>query len=119
MRQGFTLEEALKAVSNAESQSGRGGGGGGRGSIGGGNVGGGNVGGGNVGGAGGKREASALEREMEAALASGMSVDQVNITSTISRALHFPRVLRFFRVLHFPKALHLFRALHLLELLIF
>ena len=119
MRQGFTLEEALKAVSNAESQSGKGDGGGGRGSIFGGNTVGGNVGGGNVGGAGGKREASALEREMEAALASGMSVDQVNITSTISRALHFPRVLRFFRVLHFPKALHLFRALHLLELLIF
>ena len=87
MRQGFTLEEALKAVSNAESLSGRGGGGGGKGSIGGGNVGGGNVGGGNVGGAGGKREASALEREMEAALASGMSVDQVNITATFSRAL--------------------------------
>ena len=81
MRQGFTLEEALKAVSNAESLSGRGGGVGGKGSIGGGNVG-----GGNVGGAGGKREASALEREMEAALATGMSVDQVNITSTFSRA---------------------------------
>ena len=66
MRQGFTLEEALKAVSNAERQNG-----------GGGNVGGG--GGGNIGGGGGKREVSALEREMEAALASGMSAEEVNM----------------------------------------
>ena len=59
MRQGFTLEEALKAVSNAERQNG----------------GGGNLGG----GGGGKREVSALEREMEAALASGMSAEEVNM----------------------------------------
>ena len=68
MRQGFTLEEALKAVSNAERQNG----------------GGGNLGG----GGGGKREVSALEREMEAALASGMSAEEVNMirwTSTFSR----------------------------------
>ena len=74
MRQGFTLEEALKAVSNAERQNG-----------GGGNLGGG---GGNIGGGGGKREVSALEREMEAALASGMSAEEVNMirwTSTFSR----------------------------------
>ena len=58
MRQGFTLEEALKAVSNAERQKG---------------------GGGNIGGGGGKREVSALEREMEAALASGMSAEEVNM----------------------------------------
>jgi len=79
MRQGFTLEEALKAVSNAESQNGseeRGGHGGG-GVVGGDLDGGG---GGSVnGGLGGKREASSLEREMEALLASGMSTDQVNV----------------------------------------
>ena len=75
MRQGFTLEEALKAVSNAERQNG----------------GGGNIGG----GGGGKREVSALEREMEAALASGMSAEEVNMiqyifkSSTFSRPLHF------------------------------
>ena len=85
LRQGFTLEEALKAVqSNAESQNGGGGGGEGRGVGGGGigadgvGVGGGDVGGG-VGG-GGKREVSALEREMLAALASGMTADQVRMT---------------------------------------
>ena len=59
MRQGFTLEEALKAVSKAESQNE----GGGRGNVGG----------------SGQREVSALEREMEAALASGMSADEVNM----------------------------------------
>ena len=74
MRQGFTLEEALKAVSNAERQNG---------------------GGGNIGGGGGKREVSALEREMEAALASGMSAEEVNMiryifkSSTFSGPLHF------------------------------
>ena len=88
MRQGFTLEEALKAVSNAERQNGGGGNLGG----GGGNIGGG---GGNIGGGGGKREVSALEREMEAALASGMSAEEVNMiryifkSSTFSGPLHF------------------------------
>ena len=82
MRQGFTLEEALKAVSNAERQNG---------------------GGGNIGGGGGKREVSALEREMEAALASGMSAEEVNMiryifkSSTFSGPLHCPE----FRLLHF------------------
>ena len=55
MRQGFTLEEALKAVSKAENQNGCGG------------V---NICAGNAGGTGvvGKREKSALEIEMEAKL---------------------------------------------------
>ena len=79
MRQGFTLEEALKAVSNAESQNGseERGGHGGAGVVGG-DVDGGGGGSGN-GDRGGKREVSALEREMEALLASGMSTDQVNV----------------------------------------
>ena len=69
MRQGFTLEEALKAVSKAENQNGV------------------NICAGNAGGTGvaGKREKSALEREMEAKLASGMSAEEVKmLTSKIS-----------------------------------
>ena len=69
MRQGFTLEEALKAVSKAENQNGCGG------------V---NICAGNAGGTGvvGKREKSALEREMEAKLASGMSAEEVKMLTS-------------------------------------